>query len=279
MFGRPRGGAVRRAVGVVMSGIVLSGVSFASGPGERMRLDSQAGKPLVAHVVVALCDNAHQGIVPVPRALGDGQDAGLNLYWGARFGLREYFRRAPGWKKVRIGESSRSGVLERVAFRSTVGAGELTLVADAWDGSRIQETVRTFLEMASGRARETVEVEGRLLAAGGSAHVVAFVGHNGLMDFAAPRLELGSGQPGRSAVVLACASKPYFESLLERAGAYPLLLTTGLMAPEAYSLEASVRTWFTTADAAATRRAAADAYQAYQHCGLRAAKRLFSVEQ
>jgi hypothetical protein len=123
-----------------------------------------------------------------------------------------------------------------------------------------------------------VEVEGKRLEAGGSAHVVAFVGHNGLMDFTAPPRAPGSERPGRAAVVLACASKPYFESLLERSGAYPLLLTTGLMAPEAYSLEASVRTWFTTTDAAATRRAAADAYQAYQHCGLRAARRLFSAE-
>lgn len=269
---------MRRAVGVVVGGIVLSGVSFASDAGERVRRDAEAGKPLVAHVVVALCDNAHQGIVPVPRTLGNGQDAGSNLYWGARFGLREYFRRAPGWRKVGIGQSSRSGVLERVAFRSTVGPAELTLVADAWDGSQIQETVTTFLEMASGRARETVEVEGKRLEAGGSAHVVAFVGHNGLMDFTAPPRAPGSEQPSRAAVVLACASKPYFESLLEGSGAYPLLLTTGLMAPEAYSLEAAVRTWFTTTDAAATRRAAADAYQAYQHCGLRAARRLFSAE-
>lgn len=91
-----------------MGGIVLSGVPFAGGPAERIRLDAQGGKPLVAHVVVAICDNAHQGIVPVARALGDGQDAGRNLYWGARFGMREYLRRAPGWKRIRIGESGRA---------------------------------------------------------------------------------------------------------------------------------------------------------------------------
>jgi hypothetical protein len=29
---------------------------------------------VVAPVIVALCDNLHQGIVPVPKAIGNGQD-------------------------------------------------------------------------------------------------------------------------------------------------------------------------------------------------------------
>gem|GEM_PF-2135803 len=36
------------------------------------------------HVCVALCDNEHQGIVPVPKTLGDGHDPANNLYWAAR---------------------------------------------------------------------------------------------------------------------------------------------------------------------------------------------------
>jgi hypothetical protein len=34
----------------------------------------------VVHVFVALADNAHQGIVPVPARLGNGDDAAANLY-------------------------------------------------------------------------------------------------------------------------------------------------------------------------------------------------------
>ena len=34
------------------------------------------------HVFVALCDNQSQGIVPVPKQLGNGNDPGNNLYWG-----------------------------------------------------------------------------------------------------------------------------------------------------------------------------------------------------
>src|SRR5204862_4069337 len=59
----------------------------------RMTADALAGKPIVVHVVVALCDNAHQGIVPVPKRLGDGRDPASNLYWGARYGVRSYLSR------------------------------------------------------------------------------------------------------------------------------------------------------------------------------------------
>jgi len=40
----------------------------------RRDADFAAGRPLVAHVVVALCDNEFQGIVPVPASLGNGAD-------------------------------------------------------------------------------------------------------------------------------------------------------------------------------------------------------------
>src|SRR3712207_6590162 len=45
----------------------------------------------VIHVLVALCDNENQGIVPVPAFLGNGEDAPRNLYWGAAFGIKTFF--------------------------------------------------------------------------------------------------------------------------------------------------------------------------------------------
>jgi hypothetical protein len=47
---------------------------------ERMDADSALGKPRVAHVIVALCDNEYQGIVPAPKAIGNGDDPHNNLY-------------------------------------------------------------------------------------------------------------------------------------------------------------------------------------------------------
>ena len=81
---------------------------------------SPAGKPLVAHVVVALCDNEYQGIVPVPATLGDGEDPAVESYWGAMYGVRSYFRGSAGladpWP---IAPSSDPRVLERSCSSAT----------------------------------------------------------------------------------------------------------------------------------------------------------------
>jgi len=42
-------------------------------------------------VFVALADNANQGIVPVPAAIGNGDDPERNLYWGTAEGLMGVF--------------------------------------------------------------------------------------------------------------------------------------------------------------------------------------------
>ena len=43
------------------------------------------------HVFVALADNEHQGIVPVPAKLGNGEDPEHNLYWGSAYGVKTFF--------------------------------------------------------------------------------------------------------------------------------------------------------------------------------------------
>src|ERR1044072_7487753 len=40
------------------------------------------------HVYVALCDNDSQGIVPVSKRMGNGNDPENNLYWGNGYGVR-----------------------------------------------------------------------------------------------------------------------------------------------------------------------------------------------
>lgn len=53
---------------------------FGAGPAS-----AQTG-PRLIQVFMPLANNAHLGIVPVPAALGNGDDPGRNLYWGAAFG-------------------------------------------------------------------------------------------------------------------------------------------------------------------------------------------------
>jgi len=234
---------------------------------------AQTQRPLVVHVTVALCDNEHQGIVPVPRAIGNGQDPRNNLYWGADFGVKSWLLRHERWQKIEASGTKESGILERLVARKVIDGRPVYIVADAWDGAEIRTAINQFMEGAAGIRRGQVKTpEGAVLGLGGAADVVAYVGHNGLMDFASTaRLSGGTGDRPRS-IVLACASRQYFESLLVRAGSQPLLLTTNLMAPEAYTLTAAIAAFVMHHD---VREAAAQAYSAHQSCGIRGARRLF----
>jgi hypothetical protein len=224
---------------------------------------------LVIHVTVALCDNKHQGIVPVPAAIGNGQDPRNNLYWGADFGVKSWMLRHEHWTLVKATGEKPPRVLERLVMRKTIGAREAYIVADAWDGAYIRDTIDDFLESSAGIRRGVVRTQdGVTLPTGADADVIAYIGHDGLMEFTPnARSSGGSGRRPRS-IVLACASRPYFEPLLLRAGSKPLLLTTGLMAPEAYSLGAAIDAYVRNGD---VREAAAQAYHAHQSCGIRGA--------
>ena len=241
--------------------------------------DFNSGKPLVAHVIVALADNEHQGIVPVPSTLGDGDRPQSNLYWGAMYGVKGFLKRSADWRTVPISASKDPRVLERALFRREVmrdgKPATVYLLAEAWQGSQIAASIGQFLEMTRGQHVETVRVEGRDIAAGGAAHLVAYVGHNGLMDFEVPGLRAGGGtDPARVAVVLACESNFYFSKVI-RPHAAPLVTTASLMAPEAYALEAIVTQWFAGAAPGEVVESAAKAYGQYQKISLRSARRIF----
>jgi len=87
----------------------------------------------VIHVFVALCDNINQGIVKVPAAIGNGQDPGRNLYWGAAYGVKSYLKKQADWKLIK--SEQRSGVvLERCLFKHKTE--NLYMIADAYDGAK-----------------------------------------------------------------------------------------------------------------------------------------------
>ena len=86
-----------------------------------------------------------------------------------------------------------------------------------------------------------------------------------------------AGQTRASSDHSACASKQYFTKVLELTGAKPLLWTTNLMAPEAYIMSAALNGWIKHESDEQIRVRAAGAYNQYQHCGLKAASRLFAT--
>ncbi len=232
--------------------------------------------PRVIHVFVALCDNASQGIVPVPARIGNGDDPKNNLYWGAAFGIRAYFEKSLDWKLITTASLHKEDVLERCIFKHKMK--EVYLVADAYKGSSIKRATMDFLKAASGRNEEVLNVGAGSatisLSAGGSANLVAYIGHNGLMDFQLSNHPRRKGEGKRDAIILACLSKSYFAAALWEGGANPLLWTSGLMAPEAYTLKSAIDGWMLNESAAQVQMRAAKAYNQYQRCGLNAARKL-----
>jgi len=235
----------------------------------------------VIHVFVALCDNIHQGIVPVSATLGNGDDAARNLYWGAAFGVRTFFTRSKDWQAVdcQPGPDDGQFIIERCVFKHR--DREAFLVADAYRGSEIRRATQNFLQAAAGQAAETItrSVNGQAysLHLGGSARLIAYTGHDGLMDFRLTSPPKKLDNEDRDAIILACASKSYFADALRLTGAKPLLWTTNLMAPEAYILAAAVDGWLKKETEEQIRSRAARAYDQYQHCGQRSANNLFAT--
>lgn len=227
---------------------------------------------------MALADNQNQGIVPVPAKLGNGEDPERNLYWGAAYGVRTFFARSPDWRLLTCRQNPRPEVLQRCTFRHRVQ--NVYLIADAYRGSQIKTAIADFLEAAAARTAEKTSVrisDESFLNSSISADLVAYVGHDGLMDFQLSSPAHGLNTTARKTIVLACLSRSYFAGPLRMAAAYPLLWTNGLMAPEAYILKNALDGWIANESDQQIRDRAAAAYQKYQKCGLNAARKLFST--
>lgn len=241
----------------------------------------------VIHILVALCDNKYQGIVPVPSALGNGQEPNNNLYWGAGFGLRTYFNKQKEWQLVKTEKNINKLVLERLVYKNK--SKDVYIVADAYDGKYIKNTIQDFLNYSAGIDDSLVqEVNGSKLTLGGKADLLIYVGHNGLMDWPlstvfnplySPVLSEKQkiSQKGREAAVFACQSQQYFSAPLSQTGISPAIFTTNYMAPEGYVVYALVNSYVNNFSKQQTHEAVAKAYSKYQKLK-HPARKLFSTE-
>ena len=224
------------------------------------------------HVLVALCDNVNQGIVKVPVKIGNGQDPANNLYWGCAFGVKTFLAKQTDWKIIKQQKNPTITILERVIFKHKTQ--NVFLIADAYNGANIKETTIDLLNFAAGKNAFSIVVEKDTIKAGGSANLIAYVGHNGLMDFSVENTPTAANSKKREVIILACASKNYFAKAIQQAGAVPLLWSTHLMSPEAYTLDAAIDGWLLKESAKQIRERAAMAYNSYQKCGIKGARNL-----
>lgn len=223
------------------------------------------------HVFVALCDNKYQGIVPVPPKIGNGQDAANNLYWGCSMGIKSYFTKSASWKFIKAWKINDT-ILERAVWQHKQYGNYL--IADAYDGRMIKTCTIDFFKSCAGIVKDTLQNAGKSIGLYGNARLVAYIGHDGLMDFRLnQKFDYADGKK-RDAIMLACISKRYFGQHLQATNANPLLWSTGLMSPEAYTLHDAMEAYFAGAPPTVLRQKAALAYACYQKCSKNAAENL-----
>jgi hypothetical protein len=224
------------------------------------------------HVLVALCDNVNQGIVPVPKKIGNGQDPANNLYWGCGFGVKTFIKKQADWKLIKQINNPGKGIYERLIFKHN--NSQVYMIADAYNGKLIKQTITDFLNYASGKDKIAITIGNEEIRAGGNSNLICYVGHDGLMDFSLQNYPAQADKAKREVVILACSSKSYFNNPIKKTGAYPLIWTTNLMCPEAYTLDAVIDSWIINAPHDKIREKAAQTYNQYQKCGIKGARNL-----
>lgn len=223
------------------------------------------------HIFVALCDNKYQGILPVPAKIGNGQDPDNNLYWGCGFGIRTYFKKSNEWKLIKT-QKSDSVILERLVFKHATK--NYYLVADAYNGQYIRQCTEDFLRSNSGQLKDTLQLNNTTIGIAGNSRLVAYIGHDGLMDFQLTDSYDNADHQKRDVIILACYSKRFFSPHLNTANVNLLVSTTGLMCPEAYTIHDAITGYVNNETNEMIRTRAVLAYSKYQQCSEKAARNL-----
>lgn len=257
--------------------ILLIPFSFLSGNfniEEAVNQNNQQIKTI--HVFVALCDNVHQGIVPVPKSIGNGQKPSTNLYWGAGYGVKNFFKvKTKDWELVKTLKTKDTLILDRLLFKHK--SKNVYMLADAYDGKFIKNCTVDFLKSSNSQKVQTVNYSNKTLNFGGGADLMAYVGHDGLMDFSVNVDFKPIKQKKKDVIILACYSKNYFKEHIKNADANPVLWTTHLMAPEAYTLKSAIDGWIKKESGEQIEERAAQTYNKYQKCGINGARNLFTT--
>ena len=219
-----------------------------------------AKKSLVVHLLVPLCDNEHQGIVPTTASLGNGMSLKSNLYWATSKGVKRYFKEQKQWKLIKSILDPNKNVLERVIFEKRYSDGKkVTLVADAYRGDRMKVCLDDYFKALSGSLKDSVKADNGAWGIYGHADMVAFNGHNGLMDEEVTVRPVKNNR-NIDAVVIACASQGYFNRELKKVNAYPLVTTTNLLYPGAPVMHDIIDAWAALKSAEDVRKAAGAGY-------------------
>ncbi|WP_211710239.1 hypothetical protein [Mucilaginibacter xinganensis] len=163
-------------------------------------------------------------------------------------------------------------ILERLIFKNTLK--NYYLVADAYDGQYIKQTTKDFLFSCSGQLKDTLHIGNKIIGINGNADLLAYIGHDGLMDFHITDSIKNFDGHARDCIMLACVSKTYFAPFIKASKSYPLVWTTGLMCPEAYTLHDAISGYVRHESHEQIKSRVVAAYNKYQKFGFEATNKL-----
>jgi hypothetical protein len=223
---------------------------------DRVAADLVAGRPLVATIHVALCDNDSQGIVKVKsRRICQGDDPDQNLYWATAGGLSSTLR-AAHWQRVSVAYSAEGDLAVKAIWRKRFVPGGLLrargvtasfdayVVGLGYRGTRIREAMTDYLQ-AVNQDGERAEVADEVrLRAGGASHLVGYIGHDYFYDVDDPRpllaLQRGGSVWQKGTFALACTGHRLIRPAIRRDNAHILILNRTLGFPGAWTAEAII---------------------------------------
>lgn len=242
------------------------------------------GEPLIVHAYVPLCDNEHQGIVPTSESLGDGMNLSTNLYWATSYGMWKYFKNNANWEYVYNAlvddpdpdKPIHEDVLMRAIYKRTMDNGLIVyLICDAYRGDRMESCLNDYFSALGSLHHDTISITGDTIIGAGGAHLIAFNGHNGLMD-TWPEFPQGVG-PTKDAVAIACVSEDFFPKAYEYTRSFPLVMTTSLLYPGAEVMDQIIITWANGGTGEECRLAAGQGYKNMKDkYSLESCQRMFS---
>lgn len=228
------------------------------------------------HVFVALCDNENQGIVPVPTKIGNGQDPKNNLYWGCKYGISTFFKNSTEWTLIEK-QSVDSIILERLTFKHKTQ--NFYLIADAYNGKNIKECTIDYFNACAGLVKDTLttSISNIKIPFKGCSKLVSYIGHDGLMDFDLEQNFINSDKLKRKTIILACSAKAHMGTKLKQTNAYPILWTSSLLSPEAYTLHDCLQAYLNQKSNQTILNTAITTYMKYQKCNKAVASYIFET--
>ncbi len=221
---------------------------------ERIAADLTAGRPVVATIYVALCDNDSQGIVKVKnRRICKGDRPTENLYWATAGGLASTLKNAH-WRQRSIAYFPDGDLAVKAVWQKSFAPGgalrargvrravDVFVVGLGYRGSRIAVAMTDYLRAVNRDVQASETVDDEALAAGGASHVVGYIGHDYFYDVddAGPLLAENRGDSvlHKGTFALSCTGNVLIRPAIKRANAHILLLNRTLGFPGAWTAEA-----------------------------------------